>query len=133
MIRRLPIDALQKGIYDILSMKQDSAPVYDNVPSESDLLYILLSDYEYEFINAKTMDISEITFEIEIWTEYRGKSQVNTIAEEIVALLTAWPIDLSANGFKVLSQDAKGGRGSRQEDLFYGIVNFTARVQNIGG
>ena len=132
MIRRLPIDALQEGIYDILSTKQDSAPVYDNVPSESDFPYILLSDYEYEFMGAKVMDISEITFEIEIWTEYRGKTAVNTISEEIIAILTSWPIDLSESGFKVISQDAKGGRGSRQDNLFCGVVNFTARVQNLG-
>ncbi len=132
IIRRIPINALQKGIYSILSQYQ-TTDVYDGVPENAAMPYILISDYEYEVQGAKTTDITEITFELEVWTDYGGKAEVNSISEEIATVLTAWPIDLSEDNFKVLSQTVRGGRGTRQDDLFYGIVYFVAQIQNLGG
>lgn len=150
MIRRLPVNALSKAIYDILSTKQTTL-VFDGEPGYKkddagnylrdsdgnripvDFPYILISDYEYEFGGAKDIDITDVMFELEIWTSYAGKKEVNTIAEEVVNVLTAWPMDLSADGFIVSDKDAKGGKGTRSEENFYGIVNFSVKVQNVGG
>lgn len=132
MKRRVPINPLQTAIYNILKEKQET-PVYDKLPTKYTFPYILISDYEYELGGSKTTDITDITFELEIWTEYRGKTQVNEIAEDIITVLTAWPIDLSAHGYRVTSKDAKGGKGARQDSYFYGIIYFTAKIQNLGG
>lgn len=131
IIRRLPLNPLQKGVYEILATKQ-TTPVYDCVAEDAIFPYIAFSDYEFEVEGSKTSDISVITLEIEIWSDYAGKAVINDVAEDIIAVLTAWNIDLSADGFNVLSQDVRGGKGARHEGLFYGVVYFTARVQNIG-
>lgn len=131
MIRRIPLNALQIGVYSILSTKQTTV-VYDAVPEGAELPYITFSDYEYEFAGSKDVDIVNVTLEIEIWSDYFGKGAINGIAEDVTAVLTAWPIDLSADGFRVLEQEAKNGKGARSGTEFYGVVYFSARVQNVG-
>ena len=129
--RRIPINALSRDIFTILSDNL-TVPVYENVPIDTDCPYVTISDYEYEMESLKTVDAIKVTFELEIWTDYSGKAEVNSIAEQIVSILTACKFDLSDDGFKVIGQDVKGGRGLRSGDYFYGIVNFAATVQNIG-
>jgi hypothetical protein len=131
IIRRIPINALQKSIYEILTTKQ-TTPVYDSIPKDAVFPYIIISDYEFDIGGSKNVDICKVTFELEIWTKYEGKAEVNSIAEDMTNVLTAWPIDLSAENFNVLSQSVKGGKGARQDGYFYGIVYFTAEIQNLG-
>jgi hypothetical protein len=98
----------------------------------AELPYVTFSDYEYEFSGSKDADIVSISLEIEIWSDYAGKAVINDIAEDLIAVLTAWSIDLSADGFRVLSQDVKNGKGAKSDEYFYGVVYFGARVQNVG-
>ncbi|TWH49595.1 DUF3168 domain-containing protein [Sporomusa sp. KB1] len=132
MRRRVPINPLQTAIYNLLKEKQ-TTPVYDKLPKKQSFPYILISDYEYTLSGAKDTDICDITFELEIWTDYQGKTEVNEIVEDITYVLTAGKIDLSASGYKLIEKDAKSGKGARQDALFYGIVNFNAKTQNMGG
>jgi len=128
---QLPLNILQKKIYEILRDKQ-TTDVYDCVSSDATFPYIAFSDYEYEIDGSKTSAIFTITLEIEIWSDYAGKFVINGIAEDVIAVLTAWPVDLSVDGFNVLSKDVKSGAGRRQDELFYGVVRFVAKVQYIG-
>ena len=131
MKRRLPLDALQIGVYNILSTKQ-TVPVYDSVANGAEFPYIVFSDYEYDIGGSKDTDMSEVTLEIEIWSDYAGKGCINGIAEDIVNALTTYEIDLSADGFRVLIQSVRGGKGVRSGTEFYGVVYFTAKIQNVG-
>lgn len=131
MKRRIPLNALQKGVYSILTQYQ-MTQVYDSVPQGAEFPYITFSDYEYDITGSKDSNITELMLEIEIWSDYSGKSAINDIAEDIVNVLTDWPIDLSADGFRLISKDVKGGKGARAAEEFYGVVYFTARVQDLG-
>lgn len=144
------MDAMQKGIFSILSTKQ-STPVYDDVPSvmydedgalmlDEDenpipvkLPYITLGAFTCKASGNKTVDMSEISQQIHIWSEYSGKTEVNGIANDITAVLTSWPIDLSADGFEVTSQDVDFFEAfASKSDGYHGVLTFVSKIQNIG-
>lgn len=135
MIRRIPINAFQDAVGEILKTKQ-TTPVYGSVPGKVEPPYIVISDYSFETGGSKGADITDMKLEIEIWSRYKGKGEINTIAEDIATVLTAWPIDLDSDGYRVMSKDVVGGRGERltrnNDDYFCGIVFVQAKIQNNG-
>jgi len=132
IIRRIPMNALQKGVYSILTQYQ-TTPVYDDVPEGAALPYVTLGAFTCKPGGNKTADISDISLQIHVWSEYAGKSEVNGIANDVTAVLTSWPIDLSADGFSCLSQDVDFFEAFPEETAgYHGVVTFVARVQNVG-
>jgi hypothetical protein len=133
IIRRIPMNALQKGVFFILSTKQ-TTPVYDDVPQDAALPYITLGAFTDKQVGNKTADIHDISQQIHIWSEYEGKKEVNDIANDVTAVLTSWPIDLSADDFNMMSQDVDFFEAFPEEtDGYHGVVTFTAKIQNLGG
>jgi hypothetical protein len=127
------MNALQMGVFSILSEKQ-TTPVYDDVPEDAELPYITLGAFTCKQVGSKTADITDISQQIHIWSQYEGKREVNEIANDITAVLTAWPIDLSDEGFKVMSQDVDFFEAFPEEaGGYHGVVTFTAKIQNLGG
>ncbi|SMC63229.1 tail completion protein gp17 [Sporomusa malonica] len=129
--RRNPIRELQAAVFTILSENQEYH-VYDGVPDDAVLPYDLISDYKYEVVPDKTTDIVIIRLEIEAWSGYDGKDEVNKMIADATQVLTAWPIDLSDDGFKVIDQDVKSGEGNRHGDYYYGILTLEVTIQNTG-
>lgn len=144
------MNALQKGVYSILSHYQ-TTPVYENVPdaqydAEGNPIlgndgkplpvarpYITLGPFLYKRIGNKTVDASNISQKILIWSD-NGKEEVNTIVNEIIAVLTAWPIDLEADGFNVWSWDFSSFEAFTENAGGYqGTVVFDAKIENLGG
>lgn len=130
--RRIPMNALQKGVYFILSQYQ-TTPVHDDVPPDAVLPYITIGAFTCKQVGSKTADISDISLQLHIWSEYSGKSEVNEIANDVTAVLTSWPIDLSEDGFNVMSQDTDMFEAfPSDEDGYHGVIIFVAKIQNIG-
>ena len=141
--RRIPMNALQKGVFLILSAKQ-TTPVYDDVPEYQTgpegnpvrvvLPYITLGAFTDKQIGNKTADIHDISQQIHIWSEYAGKKEVNEIANDITAVLTSWPIDLTKDGFNVMSQDVDFFEAFPEESSgYHGVITLVAKIQNVGG
>jgi len=130
------MNALQKGVYSILMDKQkgdDVFPVYDDVPKDAVFPYVTIGAFTCKQIGNKSADISEISLQLHIWSEYSGKMEVNKVADNITAILTSWPLDLSDDGFNVGSQDVDFFEAFPEEiQGYHGVVTFVARVQNIG-
>jgi hypothetical protein len=151
IIRRIPMNALQKGVFSILATKQ-TTPVYDDVPeyqmdAEGNPLfdeqrncipirfpYITLGAFTDKQVGNKTADIHDISQQIHIWSEYEGKKEVNEIANDITAALTSWPIDLSREGFDVMSQDIDFFEAFPEEKAgYHGVLTLVCKIQNLGG
>lgn len=131
--RRIPMDALQKGVYEILTTHELGVPVYDEVPPDAAMPYITLGAFTCKNTGNKTADISDISLQVHIWSEYAGKTQVNTIANDVTALLTSWELDLSASGFNVMSQDVDFFEAFPDDGGgYHGVLTLVCRVQNTG-
>lgn len=132
IMRRIPMNALQKGVYSILTTKQ-TTPVYDDIPQDAVLPYITIGAFTCKSVGNKTADISDISLQLHIWSEYSGKLEVNEIANDITAVLTSWPIDLSPEGFDIMSQDTDMFEAFPEETAgYHGVITFVAKIQNIG-
>lgn len=133
IIRRIPMDALQKGVFSLLSTKQ-TTPVFDDVPEDAKFPFITLGAFTDKQTGNKTADIHDISLQIHIWSEYEGKKEVNEIANDVTAVLTSWPLDLSADGFNVMSQDVDFFEAFPEEVAgYHGVITFVAKIQNLGG
>jgi len=133
MIRKIPLNALQKGVFSILTQYQ-TTPVYDAVPKSAVFPYVTLGEFTSKFGGAKGIDISDVSLQIHIWSRREGKAEVNGIAEDLAAVLTSWPIDLSADDFNVLQADVDFFEAFPEEIAgYHGVLTFVAKVQNLGG
>ena len=93
-MKRIPLDILSEKLFELLSQNQ-IIPVYDDVPQDASLPYITLGAFTCKDNGTKVNDISDATINIDIWSEYQGKREVNTIANDVIALLNS-----SKTGFK---------------------------------
>jgi len=132
IIRRIPMAALQKAVFGILSTKQ-TTPVHDDVPPNAKLPYITFGAFTCKQTGSKTVDMSDISLQIHVWSEYEGKKEVNEIANDITAVLTAWPLDLSDDGFNAMSQDVDFFEAFQEETTgYHGVITFVSKIQNTG-
>lgn len=130
--RRIPMNALQRGVYSILT--NQTTPVYDDVPPEAALPYVTLGAFTCKQTGSKTADISDVSLQIHVWSAYEGKREVNEIANDLTAVLTAWPLDLADDGFKALAQDVDFFEAfPADEGGYHGVITFVAKIQNTGG
>lgn len=133
MIRKIPLNALQKGVFSILTQHQTNT-VYDAVPKNAVFPYVTLGEFTNKFSGSKNVDISDVSLQIHIWSKYEGKAEVNGIAEDLAAVLTSWPVDLSSAGFNVISQGVDFFEAFPEEIAgYHGVLTFVAKVQNLGG
>lgn len=137
IIRRIPMNALQQGVYSILTEKQegdDVFPIYDDVPEGAALPYVTIGAFTCKRTGDKVSDINYISLQLHVWSEYNGKSEVNRIADDITNILTSWPIDLSVSGFSVINQDVDFFEAFPEETAgYHGVVTFVSTIQNLGG
>lgn len=126
------MNALQKGVYSILSTKQ-TTPIYDDVPEGAELPYVTIGAFTCKSNGAKPTDISDVSLQLHIWSSYSGKMEVNEIANDVTAVLTSWPIDLSADGFSLTRQDVDFFEAFPENSGGYrGVITFVSRIQNLG-
>jgi hypothetical protein len=136
MIKRIPLTALQKALYGLLTEKQIApiTPVYDEVPEDAVLPYITLGAFTCKPNGAKgNTDISDVSLQLHIWSEYSGKLEVNGIAEDIITIIENFKIDLSVSNFEVTSQAYDMFEAFPEEIAgYHGVVTFVAKIQNLG-
>lgn len=128
---RIPLVAFQTAIYSILSSSL-SVPVYDHVPANAKPPYITFGAFTGKSNGSKREDVKDISLQLSIWSNHKGKAQVNQIADELVNIITSIPVDMSADDFACLgiaddmfeSFPVDGG-------LYHGVVTIMAKIQNV--
>ncbi|MEN6567198.1 MAG: DUF3168 domain-containing protein [Veillonellales bacterium] len=130
--RRIPMNALQKGLADLLSQGQ-TTPVYDDVTDDAELPYITLGEFTCKQAGGKTIDIWNTSIKIDIWSDYGGKAEVNEIINDISTVLSSALIDLSTDKFKVISQEVDFIEAFPEQEFgYHGVITLVCRIQNLG-
>jgi hypothetical protein len=133
------MNALQKGVYSLLidnviTIDEHVVKTYDDVPRDAVLPYITFGSFTCKNLGNKTADIVDVSMQIHVWSDYEGKREVNEIADDVTAILTSLPIDLSINGFNVMSQDIDFFEAFPEKTKgYHGVCTFVAKIQNLGG
>lgn len=130
-MKRIPLIALQKAIYEALTQYQ-TTPVYDDVPSEAELPYITFGAFTAKSVSTKVNDISEISLQLHIWSEYEGKSEVNEIANDVITVLSVVKANLNADKFTVMSQEIDFFEAFPGEEAgYHGVITLVCKIQNL--
>jgi ABC-type sulfate transport system substrate-binding protein len=124
--------ALQTGLFSLLSMGQ-TTPVYDFVPEGTELPYITLGAFTCKQSGAKTTDAWDTSIQIHLWSDYKGKAEINGIANDVITVLSSVDIELMADKFKVISQEVEFFEAWEEEELgYHGVITLVTRIQNLG-
>ena len=133
IMRRIPMTALQTGLFNLLSAGQTTT-VYDDVPEEAVMPYITIGAFTCKRVGDKTSDIWDASMQIHIWSDHNGKAEVNAIANDVTTVISSAEMDLSADSFNVLSCDVDFFECFPREEFgYHGVVTIVVTIQNIGG
>lgn len=132
-MKRLPNNALHKALVKFLRDKQPT-PVYDYVPDKIQLPYITLGAINVQDRSTKTDDITHLSIAIHIFSTYKGRFEVNNLAETIINLLAREQLDLDFDGFYVTEQGVDFYESYPEDDLGYsGVITLETTIQNVKG
>ena len=133
IMRRIPMTALQTGLYNLLVSGQ-TTPIYDDVPEDAVMPYITIGAFTCKRVADKTSDIWDAAIQIHIWSDHNGKAEVNAIANDITTVLSSVMIDLSADKFNVVSQDVDFFESFPEGEFgYHGVLTTVINIQNLGG
>lgn len=130
-MKRLPNNAVQKAL--LLFLKANvTIPVFDYVPEEASLPFITLGAINVQDKSTKAEDMTHVSLQIHVWSHYRGRYEINVLAEKLIHLLTGEQLDLSEDKFWSLSQSVDFYETYPEEDNGYsGILTFEMDIQNM--
>lgn len=133
-MKRIPLNVLTKELYELLTANL-TVPVYDDVPYDAVLPYVTFGLFTCKTAGTKVNDISDVTINIDIWSDYQGKSEVNTIAHDVIGLLNqldSTTVDLSSDNFAFLAGEvdffeafAEDGNG------YHGVITYLCKIGNM--
>lgn len=130
-MKRLPNNIVHKALIAFLK-KQSACPIYDFVPEGAKLPFVTLGNITAEDKSTKSDDIVHMTVQIHIWSTYRGRYEINSLAEKIINALTSTQLDLSEEDFYSNAQGVDFYESYPEEDSGYnGVITFDLLVQNM--
>lgn len=130
-MKRLPNNIVHKVLIAFL---QDhlGCRVYDFVPENAILPFVTLGNINAEDKSTKSDDIIHLTVQIHIWSTYRGRYEINSLAETIINDLSSHQLDLSEEDFYSNAQGVDFYESYPEDDSGYnGVITFEILIQNM--
>lgn len=130
-MKRLPNNIVHKVLIAFL---QDhlGCRVYDFVPENAILPFVTLGNINAEDKSTKSDDIIHLTVQIHIWSTYRGRYEINSLAETIINDLSSHQLDLSEGDFYSNAQGVDFYESYPEDDSGYnGVITFEMLIQNM--
>lgn len=130
-MKRLPNNIVHKVLIAFL---QDhlGCRVYDFVPENTILPFVTLGNINAEDKSTKSDDIIHLTVQIHIWSTYRGRYEINSLAETIINALSSHQLDLSEEDFYSNAQGVDFYESYPEDDSGYnGVITFEMLIQNM--
>ena len=129
-MKRIPFNAITQAVAAVLK-KSVSIPVYDNVPPRASYPFITLGSFNVKDTGAKLLDKMQVTVQIHIWSTYRGKREINALADQVINALASNQIDLSKDNYNVFSHWVDFFEVYPEDEHGYnGIVTPMLDIQN---
>lgn len=130
-MKRLPNNIVHKALLAFLK-KEIGCRVYDFVPENAVLPFVTLGNINAEDKSTKSEDIIHMTVQIHIWSTYRGRYEINSLAEKIIRALSAVQLDLSEEEFYSNAQGVDFYESYPEENSGYnGVITFEMLIQNM--
>lgn len=130
-MKRIPLNALQKALLTYISTNE-KVPVYDYVPETAKPPFMTLGAFNCKEAGTKYEDIVEVTVQLNIWSTYKGKFEINSIANRVISLLQTKQIDLSEDEFTAIRQQVDFFEAYPEEETGYnGVISLVILVQNM--
>ena len=75
---------------------------------------------------------AQVTVQINIWSTYKGKFEINSIANRVIVLLQTKQIDLSEDEFLAVRQQVDFFEAYPEEETGYnGVISLIMLIQNL--
>lgn len=130
-MKRLPNNIVHKALISFLREKV-GCRVYDFVPEDAVLPFVTLGNINVEDKSTKSEDIVHLTVQIHIWSTYRGRYEINSLAETIINALSSIQLDLSEEEFFSNAQGVDFYESYPEEESGYnGVITFEMLIQNM--
>lgn len=123
-----PSFALQVALFERLEDKVVSCPIYDSVPMNARLPYIVL-DYEIASNDdplASRRDIRLLY--LSVWSDFKGQEEVKSIMAKIDAALHEKPLTLPPDAGRVVSMRVIRKQTNREPDGVTFMGSVTLRI-----
>ena len=130
-MKRIPLNALQKALISYLTANE-KVPVYDYVPETARPPFMTIGAFNCKEAGTKYEDMVEVTVQINIWSTYKGKFEINSIANRVIVLLQTKQIDLSEDEFLAVRQQVDFVEAYPEEETGYnGVISLIMLIQNL--
>jgi len=127
-VKRFPNNALSSALYTLLSNTL-TVPVTDHVDNEVGLPYVVIGNVTSSETRVKSEKILRCAVELHIFSEYRGKAEVDRIGEAICDTLMddSTTIDMEADHWVVVDGGIESYE-TYEEDMYGYGATLTIRV-----
>lgn len=130
-MKRIPLNALQKALLTCISTNEN-VPIYDYVPDTAKPPFMTIGAFTCKEAGTKYEDMVEVTVQLNIWSTYKGKFEINSIANRVIVLLQTKQIDLSADAFAAICQQVDFFEAYPEEETGYnGVISLVILIQNL--
>ena len=130
-MKRIPLNALQKALISYLTANE-VVPVYDYVPETARPPFMTIGAVNCKEAGTKYEDMVEVTVQINIWSTYKGKFEINSIANRVIVLLQTKQIDLIEDEFLAIRQQVDFFEAYPEEETGYnGVISLVMLIQNL--
>ena len=133
MKKRLPLQALQKAVRDLLTACQ-TTPIHEHVDDKAKLPFIVFGEISVSPDGAKDVAICTATMELEIYSGANSRTEINGILDDVATVLAAARLDMQAAGFAVCEQEITEVRTNQREIRGYGAtLRLEVQIQDMEG
>ena len=111
---RLPLQALQKAVRDLLTTCQ-TTPIYEHITETAKLPYIVFGEIGLSLPGVKTAALYRAILELEVYSNANSRSEINEILADVATVLSSARLDMQAAGFAVCDCEITGVSTSPRE------------------
>ena len=132
-MRRFPNHAITKALVALISNNSDIS-ITDHVDEDVALPYVVVGDINTNETDTKDETVSTSIVQIDIYSDYMGRQELDAIAEDIADILydNNTVIDMSADGFQVVDGRIQSFETYQEEQYGYiGTITLEIIIQDL--